>query len=152
MAIPDKSFFIRRKVTGVAADLLGKLLVSELNGKRTSGIIVETEAYSWQERGCHAWQNRKTPRNSTMFLEGGFAYVYVCYGFLNMLNVVTGREGFGEAVLIRALEPVDGIEIMKQRTGARSEHRITSGPGKLTRALGITKSLDKSDLLKPEAH
>lgn len=151
MAIPDKSFFIRRKVTGVAADLLGKLLVSELNGKRTSGIIVETEAYSWQERGCHAWQNHKTPRNSTMFLEGGFAYVYLCYGIHNMLNVVTGREGFGEAVLIRALEPVDGIEIMKQRTGARSEHRITSGPGKLTRALGITKSLDKSDLLKPEA-
>jgi DNA-3-methyladenine glycosylase len=151
MANPDKSFFVRSGVTRVAADLLGKLLVSEIKGKRTSGIIVETEAYSWKERGCHAWQNRKTRGNSSMFLEGGFAYVYLCYGIHNLLNVVTGKEGFGEAVLIRALEPVDGIEIMKQRTGARSEHRITSGPGKLTKALGITTSLDKSDLLRPDA-
>jgi len=151
MPKPEKSFFTRSAVTRVAADLLGKLLISDIRGKRTSGIIVETEAYSWRERGCHAWQNRKTPRNSTMFLEGGFAYVYLCYGIHNMLNVVTGKDGFGEAVLIRALEPVDGIEIMKKRTGAKSERRITSGPGKLTRALGITTSLDKSNLLKPQA-
>lgn len=148
MAKPDKSFFMRPRVTTVAADLLGKLLISDTGGKRTSGIIVETEAYSWKERGCHAWENRMTPRNSSMFLEGGFAYIYLCYGMHNMLNVVTGREGFAQAVLIRALEPVDGIEIMKKRAGAKSEYRITSGPGKLTKALGITTALDKSDLLR----
>jgi DNA-3-methyladenine glycosylase len=148
MANPDKTFFIRSRVTSIAADLLGKLLISDLKGKRTAGIIVETEAYSWRERGCHAWENRMTPRNSSMFLEGGFAYVYLCYGMHNMLNIVTGKEGYAEAVLIRALEPVDGVDIMKKRTGAKSDTRITSGPGKLTKAMGITKALDKSDLLK----
>ena len=151
LAKPDKSFFIRPEVTRIASELLGKLLISDIGGTRTSGIIVETEAYSWREKGCHAFQNKMTKRNSTMFREGGVAYVYLCYGIHSLLNVVTNTEGQADAVLIRALEPVDGIMLMQQRTGAKTERRITSGPGKLTKALGIDTSYDGSDLLKSKS-
>jgi DNA-3-methyladenine glycosylase len=151
LAKPDKSFFIRPEVTHIASELLGKLLISDIGGRRTSGIIVETEAYSWREKGCHAFQNKMTKRNSTMFLEGGVAYVYLCYGIHSLLNVVTNTKGQADAVLIRALEPVDGIAIMQQRTGAKTERRITSGPGKLTKALGVDISYDGLNLLKSKS-
>ena len=146
MTIPDRSFFQRSNVTKVAADLLGKMLISDIGGQRTVGIIVETEAYSWKERGCHAYQNQMTPRNSTMFREGGILYVYLCYGIHSMLNIVTGKEGEAEAVLIRALEPVKGMQVMMGRMKVNNEKRITSGPGKLTKALGITTAYDQTDL------
>ena len=146
MTIPDRSFFQRSNVTKVAADLLGKMLISDIGGQRTVGIIVETEAYSWKERGCHAYQNQITPRNSTMFREGGILYVYLCYGIHSMLNIVTGKEGEAEAVLIRALEPVKGMQVMMGRMKVNKEKRITSGPGKLTKALGITTAYDQTDL------
>lgn len=148
MTNPDKAFFQRTNVTSVAADLLGKLLISDIGGRRTAGIIVETEAYSWRERGCHAYQNRMTPRNAPMFREGGILYVYLCYGIHSLMNIVTGKEGQAEAVLIRALEPTEGLDVMKKRMAAKNEKRITSGPGKLTKALGIITGHDQTDILK----
>lgn len=134
-----EAFYRRNDVTRIARDLLGKALFTRINGKTTAGLIVETEAYSWKERGCHAYDNRMTARNAVMFGEGGHAYVYLCYGMYNLFNVVTNREGKADAVLIRALEPVEGVELMQKRAGASKLHRITSGPGKLTRALGIDR-------------
>jgi DNA-3-methyladenine glycosylase len=134
-----EAFYRRNDVTRIARDLLGKALYTRIHGKTTAGLIVETEAYSWKERGCHAYDNRMTARNAVMFGEGGHAYVYLCYGMYNLFNVVTNREGKADAVLIRALEPVEGVNLMQKRTGASKTHRITSGPGKLTRALGIDR-------------
>lgn len=134
-----EAFYRRNDVTRIARDLLGKALFTRLNGKTTAGLIVETEAYSWRERGCHAYDNRKTARNAVMFGEGGHAYVYLCYGMYNLFNVVTNEEGRADAVLIRALEPVEGVAHMQKRTGAERPVRITSGPGKLTCALGIDR-------------
>jgi len=132
-----EAFYTRNNVTRIAQDLIGKAIFTCIDNRLTAGIIVETEAYSWKERGCHAYDNRKTPRNAIMFGEGGNAYVYLCYGMHNLFNVVTNREGKADAVLIRALEPLEGISVMEQRT--RQTGRVTSGPGKLTRALGIER-------------
>ena len=138
----NEAFYRRKAVTRIAQQLLGKGLFTKINGKITGGLIVETEAYSWKERGCHAYNNRMTARNEVMFRNGGLAYVYLCYGIHQMFNVVTNREGQADAVLIRALEPVKGIDEMMRRTGAPNPKRITSGPGKLTRALGIDRNLN----------
>ncbi len=134
------SFYYRKSVTTIARDLLGKALITNVKGQVSSGIIVETEAYSWKERGCHAYNGRKTQRNEVMFDAGGKAYVYLCYGMHHLFNVVTNREGIAEAVLIRAVEPLQGMEIMFERRGDVPVHQLTSGPGKLTRALGIDRS------------
>jgi len=134
-----EAFYRRSDVTRIARALIGKALFTRIEGKITAGMIVETEAYSWIERGCHAYDNRKTARNAVMFGEGGHAYVYLCYGMHNLFNVVTNREGKADAVLIRALEPVEGLPIMQHRTGSEHTRRITSGPGKLTRAMGIDR-------------
>jgi DNA-3-methyladenine glycosylase len=142
----DESFYQRTNVTAVAKDLLGKTLYTRIRGKITSGIIVETEAYSHVEKGCHAYMNRKTKRNEVMFNAGGYAYVYLCYGIHNLFNVVTGVPNIGNAVLVRALEPVDGIPLMMERMNARTVSRITSGPGKLTKALDIDRSFNAKHL------
>jgi len=135
----EPSFYTRNNVISVARSLIGKLLVTKVQGSLTSGIIVETEAYSWKERGCHAFGGKKTARNEVMFEEGGRAYVYLCYGVHNLFNVVTNRQGVADAVLIRAIEPVSGVEEMYERRGQVGLHQLTSGPGKLTRALGIDR-------------
>jgi DNA-3-methyladenine glycosylase len=142
----EESFYQRSDVTKIAKDLLGKTLYTRAGRTITSGIIVETEAYSHVEKGCHAYMNRKTKRNEVMFSAGGYAYVYLCYGIHNLFNVVTGSPGIGDAVLIRALEPVDGIGIMKERMHTSNVRRITSGPGKLTKALGIDRSFNAKHL------
>jgi DNA-3-methyladenine glycosylase len=142
----DQSFYDRRDVTKIARELVGKGLFTRQGGKTSGGIIVETEAYSNRERGCHAYQNRMTSRNEIMFGEGGHAYVYLCYGIHNLFNVVTNSEDEAEAILIRALEPIEGIQLMKRRMKVENEMRITSGPGKLTRALGIDRSLNGQPL------
>ena len=111
----SEDFYQRANVVKIARDLLGKVLFTRIDGIVTGGIIVETEAYSWKERGCHAYGARKTPRNAIMFREGGFAYVYLCYGIHHLFNVVTNRAETPEAVLVRALEPLQGIEEMKNR-------------------------------------
>ncbi len=134
------AFYQRSSVCRIAQELLGKGLFTKIDGKITGGRIVETEAYSWKERGCHAYNNRKTARNAVMFDDGGLAYVYLCYGIHHLFNVVTNREGRADAVLIRALEPMEGMDEMTRRAGTPKTKGITSGPGKLTRALGIDRS------------
>lgn len=136
------SFYTRTNVVKIARELLGKKLISEIDGVRTAGIIVETEAYSYRERGCHAFNNKLTNRNKVMFESGGVAYVYLCYGIHHLFNVVTNKTGAAEAVLIRALEPIEGEKWMMERMNTRTLKRITSGPGKLTKALGIDRTFD----------
>jgi DNA-3-methyladenine glycosylase len=142
-----ESFYIRRNVTTIAKQLLGKILTTRINNQVTGGIIVETEAYSYKEKGSHAFKGM-TKRNEVMFEEGGKAYVYLCYGIHEMFNVVTNEAGKADAILIRALEPSIGIEIMQERMRANAPTRITSGPGKLTRALGIDRKLNGEKLNK----
>lgn len=146
----EPSFYTRRNVVSVAKSLIGKLLVTTNDGSQTSGIIVETEAYSWRERGCHAYGGKRTARNEVMFNAGGKAYVYLCYGMHNLFNVVTNREGLADAVLVRALEPVKGEDVMRARRGNVDRYQLTSGPGKLTRALGIDRSFNGKVLWKNE--
>lgn len=141
-----ESFYLEPEVVKVAKNLLGKFLVTDLGDGLTSGIIVETEAYSWRERGCHAFQGKQTNRNADMFQAGGVSYVYLCYGMYELFNVVTNEAGIAEAVLIRALQPIDGQEMMLKRCKTKSIKRITSGPGKLTKALGITRKLNLANL------
>lgn len=147
----NESFYERTNVVKIARDLIGKTLFTHLDGMTTGGIIVETEAYSWKERGCHAYGAKKTPRNAVMFGEGGFAYVYLCYGMHYMFNVVTNHHDVAEAVLIRALQPTEGVDVMQMRRGAKANPaHLTTGPGKLAKALGITKSLNGKSLLDNE--
>jgi DNA-3-methyladenine glycosylase len=142
----EESFYQNTDVTRIAKDLLGKTLYTRIDRKITSGIIVETEAYSHVEKGCHAYMNRLTKRNDVMFNAGGYAYVYLCYGIHNLFNVVTSPPGVANAVLIRAVEPVDGISLMMERMNTKSASRITSGPGKLTKALGIDRTFNAKHL------
>ncbi len=142
----DRSFYSGRNVVSIAKGLLGKGLFVKHYGKVVGGMIVETEAYSRKEKGCHAYLNRMTARNAVMFKEGGHAYVYLCYGIHSLFNVVTNREGVADAVLIRALEPLKGIDVMMENIGTESERRITSGPGKLTKALGIDRTHNGTEL------
>ena len=144
MKLPE-SFYTRSNVTTIARQLLGKILATKINGEVTSGVIVETEAYSDKERGSHAFRGM-TKRNEVMFGRGGKAYVYLCYGVHEMFNVVTNHERKADAILIRALEPLEGIEVMLERTNKSSLARITSGPGKLTKALGIDRKLNGEKL------
>src|ERR1700733_2366160 len=136
--LPD-SFYHRNNVVTVARQLLGKILITELPAGRTSGRIVETEAYNGViDRASHAWSGRRTRRTEVMFGPGGTAYVYLIYGIHNLFNVVTNKKGVPHAVLVRALEPLEGIPVMLQRTGKpQPDHTLTRGPGNLSRALGL---------------
>src|SRR5688572_9167275 len=137
----NEDFYQRNNVVKIARDLLGKTLFTRIDGVLTGGTIVETEAYSWKERGCHAYGARKTQRNAVMFSEGGYAYVYMCYGIHYLFNVVTNRQDTPEAVLVRAVEPLHGVDQMKiRRSIFENDLHLTSGPGKLTKALGIGRS------------
>ena len=147
----NEDFYQRTNVVKIARELLGKVLFTRIDGVVTGGTIVETEAYSWKERGCHAYGARKTGRNSIMFEEGGYAYVYMCYGIHYLFNVVTNRRDTPEAVLVRAIEPRQGLEEMKiRRSIYRNDFHLTSGPGKLTKALGIGRSFNGKSLLDDE--
>ena len=149
MPLP-KAFYLRKNVVLIAKELLGKSLLTCINGQITGGLIVETEAYSYRERGCHAYMGKMTTRNRVMFEEGGVAYVYLCYGIHNLFNVVVNGKDKPEAVLVRALQPIKGEDVMKRRMRASSIKRITSGPGKLTKALGIDGSCNGNDLSSSE--
>jgi DNA-3-methyladenine glycosylase len=136
-------------VVFLARDLLGKALMTNIDGQGvTGGIIVETEAYAGEiDRASHAYGGRRTPRTETMYLQGGVAYVYLCYGMHHLFNVVTNIEGIPHAILIRGIKPIIGQEIMALRTGKQPENlQILNGPGKLTKALGITTRHDKTVL------
>lgn len=124
----------------IARDLLGKTLVTRIDGGITAGQIVETEAYSGRnDRACHAHLQRRTRRTQVMFEEGGVAYVYLCYGIHHLFNIVTNKKGLADAVLVRALQPLKGIDLMLERRGFdQLQKRLTAGPGVLSQAMGIS--------------
>lgn len=147
------SFYQREDTVLIARELLGKKVFSMAGGLLTGGIIIETEAYRGPEdRGSHAFNNRRTNRTEIMYAAGGVAYMYICYGIHDMLNVVTGPADSSHAILIRALEPTTGIEIMRERRKIfDKDTRLCQGPGALAQALGLNKmfngkSLQGSDL------
>lgn len=141
-------FFARDDTVAVARDLLGKLLVAaDDDGRRVSGMIVETEAYlGTRDRAAHSFGGRRTPRNDVTYGVGGHAYVFFVYGMYYQLNVVCGKVDSPHVVLIRAVEPVEGVETMRERRGEMKDHNLTSGPGKLCIAFDIDRSLNGADL------
>ncbi|MBX4196015.1 DNA-3-methyladenine glycosylase [Candidatus Pacearchaeota archaeon] len=139
--------FFNRSTIQVAKDMLGCYIVSESKEGRTVGKIVETEAYLSDDPGSHTFKG-KTKRNEVMFGPPGRAYVYFIYGAHHCINIVTQKAGMGEAVLIRALEPISGIDIMKKRRGKEDIYELCSGPGKLVVALGIDKTFNGLELNK----
>jgi DNA-3-methyladenine glycosylase len=146
-----RDFFARDTLT-VARELLAQRLVRVLDMERLSGRIVEVEAYVGEEdQACHARSGR-TERNASMYGPPGHAYVYFVYGMHHCLNIVTEREGFPAAVLIRALEPLEGIEAMRSCRGGRADVELLSGPARLCQALGINRRFDGVDLCAPGAH
>ncbi len=136
------AYYLTDDIVGVAEDLIGKVLYTSINGVEKSGVIVETEAYSYKEKACHAYNGKRTNRTQTLFEEGGLAYVYLCYGIHHLFNVVTNVQGVAEAVLIRALEPQKGFT----KEELNPKLKITTGPGKLSKAMGITTVLNKERL------
>jgi DNA-3-methyladenine glycosylase len=146
------AFFERAAVVTVARELLGKILVTEFDGHRTSGRIVETEAYNGVgDRASHAWSGRRTARTEVMYGGGGTAYVYLIYGIHHLFNVVTNKKDTPHAVLVRALEPIDGVPLMLERTGkTKLDHTLTRGPGNLSRALGLYTKHTGTSLLGSE--
>ena len=146
----NRSFFARRTLV-VARELLGQRLVGISDGVRLSGRIVEVEAYVGEEdQACHARCGR-TERNAPMYGPPGHAYVYFVYGMHHCLNFVTEREGYPAAVLVRALEPLEGIETMRARRDGRTDAQLTSGPARLCQALEIDRQFDGADLCAPDA-
>ncbi|HYH84738.1 MAG TPA: DNA-3-methyladenine glycosylase [Pyrinomonadaceae bacterium] len=144
----ERDFYTRRDTLRVARELLGKrLVVPAPTGERVSGRIVEVEAYlGVEDRAAHSFGNRRTARTETMFAAGGTVYVFFVYGMHHQFNVVTGPEGQPHAVLVRAVEPEEGVELMRERRPARADRELTSGPGKLCRALAIDLTHDGEDL------
>lgn len=136
-----KEFFEKYDTLTLAQKLLGCTLVHESPEGRTSGIIVETEAYLQNDPASHAYR-KKTARNAPMFEGAGLSYVYFIYGVYHCFNIVSETAGIGEAVLIRALEPVDGIDLMQQRRGTTLLKNLCSGPGKLVTAMGIIRDFN----------
>ena len=143
MKIP-RSFYLSSDVVSVSKSLLGKYLFTCIDGLITGGYIVETEAYNGiVDKASHAFGDRKTPRTQIMYEEGGIAYIYLCYGIHEMLNVVTSVEGQPHAVLIRAIEPTTGIDIMLARRNMETiKPNITAGPGSVAKALGISRKIN----------
>ena len=141
--------FYRRDPVTLAKALLGQILVRRFgDGRALSGRIVEVEAYlGIPDRAAHSYGGRRTKRNASMYLDGGHAYVYFVYGMHWCFNVVSDREEAPTACLIRALEPVEGIEEMQRRRGKDRETELCSGPAKLAQALAIDRSLDSVDLV-----
>ena len=133
-------FYQRTNVLQIAKELLGKILVTRWNGIETSGRIVEVEAYNGVvDKASHASGGRRTNRNEVMYGKGGVAYVYLCYGIHHLFNVVTNEQETPHAILIRALEPLKGIDIMLKRTAKEKlDHTLTRGPGNVSKALGIS--------------
>ena len=148
----DHSFYDRKNVVQIARDLLGKILVTQFDGIRSSGRIVETEAYNGvNDRACHAFGGRRTARTEHIYGGPGTVYVYICYGMHHLFNVITNKKDIPHAVLIRALEPMEGVEHMLARTGKPlPDFTLTKGPGNLARALGMSKIHTGQNLFSDE--
>ena len=145
----DREFYLREDVVQVAKELLGKYLFTRIKGELTAGIITETEAYEGvTDRASHAFGGRRTGRTEVMYAGGGVAYVYLCYGVHSLFNIVTNKKEIPHAVLIRGILPVEGLDIMKIRTMRPVlEKGAGSGPGKVSKLLGIHYSHTGTDLL-----
>jgi DNA-3-methyladenine glycosylase len=142
-------FYFDQDLLGIARNLIGKKLVTNLQGITTAGIITETEAYHGiEDQASHAYGGLRTKRNEAMYMSGGVAYVYLCYGIHNLFNVVTNSKGIPHAVLIRAICPTQGIrEILSRRKAGSLKPSLTSGPGKVSEALGISTNQNGISLL-----
>lgn len=134
-------FYQQDDVVFLARELLGKVLCTRVDGVLTSGIIMETEAYNGRiDRACHAYGGRRTARTETLYQAGGVSYVYLCYGLHHLFNVVTNVEGVADAILVRAIQPLEGLEKMQERRNTRQKKQVLSGPGVVSRALGIERN------------
>ena len=147
MKLPE-SFYLGTDVVAISKSLLGKYLFTCIDGVTTGGYIVETEAYNGAvDKAAHSYGNRMTPRTKTMFMQGGIAYVYLCYGIHEMFNIVTSTEGHAQAILIRAVHPTEGIEAMQVRRNMMTlKPTITAGPGSVAKALGISRNINAISL------
>ena len=143
-------FYKRPDVVLIAKELIGKIIVTNFDGVITSGRIVETEAYiGLLDKASHSFGGRRTARNEHMYAAPGTAYVYICYGMHHLFNVVTNNKNIPDAVLIRALDPLLGIDMMLHRTGKKIlNNTLTRGPGNAAKALGISKNHSGINLLK----
>jgi len=153
MKIVSEDFYVSEDVVNIAKRLLGKIVISEVDSYYTSGIIVETEAYrAPEDKASHAYGNKKTDRTITMFSKPGIAYIYLVYGFHHLFNVVTAPKDIAHAVLVRAVEPIEGIDTMlKRRKKDKVDPNLTNGPGKWTQAFGITTALNGMDITNEES-
>jgi len=144
----DANYYRQPHVVAIAKDLIGKVLYTHINGQTCAGIITETEAYAGiTDKASHAYGNRRTTRTETMYMHGGVAYVYLCYGMYHLFNVVTNAEDIPHAVLIRAIQPYQGLDTMLKRRKADKYHQnLLNGPGKLTIAMGIDKAMNGAPL------
>lgn len=135
----SRDYYLQEDVVTVARDLVGKVLVTNFNDKRTAGIITEAEAYNGvHDSASHAFRGRRTARTEVMYSEGGTAYVYICYGIHHLFNVVTNQKDIPHAVLIRGIKPIEGIDVMlKRRKLPALTKSFSSGPGTVSVALGI---------------
>jgi DNA-3-methyladenine glycosylase len=143
-----ENFYLREDTLAIARELLGKLLVvPDADGQRVSGMIVETEAYLGEiDKGAHSYGGRRTKRNQVTYDVGGRVYVFFIYGMYYQLNFVTGPAEHPHVCLIRAVEPKEGLEIIRERRGKMPDKNLTSGPGKLCIAFGIDKTFNGEDL------
>jgi len=148
----DIRFYDRRNVLQIARELLGKILVTQWDGIHSSGRIVETEAYAGvNDRASHAFGGRRTARSEDLYGAPGTAYVYICYGMHHLFNVITNKKNIPHGILIRALEPLEGVDHMLHRTGKTvADYTLTKGPGNLARALGMTKLHSGANLISEE--
>ena len=141
-------YYLNQDVVSLAKDLLGKVLYTDVDNQITAGVIVETEAYfGVKDKASHAYGGRRTNRTETMYAKGGIAYVYLCYGMHNLFNVVSSIKDEPHAVLIRAVEPIIGLNIIEERRNMSvSKAAISSGPGSAAKSLGIDRSFNAKDL------
>ncbi len=147
-------FYKRTDVLLIAKELIGKIVVTNFNSVITSGRIVETEAYvAITDRASHSFAGKRTARNEHMYAAAGTAYVYICYGMHHLFNVVTNAANVPDAVLIRAVEPIAGIDTMLRRTGKlKLDNNLTKGPGNAAKALGISKRHSGFNLINDEIY
>lgn len=144
----NRSFFSGEDVVAISKALLGKYLVTNFEDQYCSGKIVETEAYRGpDDKACHAYNNLRTKRTETMYQQAGTSYVYLCYGIHHLFNIVTAKENMAHAILIRAIEPVENVELMLERRQFKAlKSQLTAGPGVMSKALGINKNHNGLDL------
>lgn len=149
MAKLPRSFYLREDVLQITKELLGKFLITKINGRLTGGMITEAEAYAGEiDSASHAFKGRRTRRTEIMFAHGGTAYVYICYGIHHLFNVVTNQQNIPHAILIRGIEPTEGIDRMLKRRNMKAlSYSLTAGPGALAAAMGIRVNHTGLDLL-----